>query len=147
MYFASTFRRCLLLLFAKIDKFYTRLVTLTSSVFVLVCSSFLSVGLSVCCCCWFVLAVFEFCVLAVVCVELRKRGEVVMVKSALFSLTLKGEGRNLSELKRLACDWFRFPEKEQGCCIRERGARWGRSLLVRDDDDDFLVDHCFSCVC
>lgn len=89
MYFASTFRRCLLLLFAKIDKFYTRLVTLTSSVFVLVCSSFLSVGLSVCCC-WFVLAVFEFCVLAVGCVELRKREEVVMVKSALFSLTLKG---------------------------------------------------------
>lgn len=116
-----------LLLFAKIDKFYTRLVTLTSSVFVFspICGSecvLLLLLLLLVCLCGYRIC-FGCCLRGV----LKGRGcfdEEFL--SALFSLTRK-RGRSLSELKRLVWDF----QRRNKVVVFERGARWGRSLLAR----------------
>lgn len=103
---------------------------------------FLSVGLSVC----YLLLVYSCCfiefVLAVVCVEFWRGRRLLwwrVFECIVFSRTRKGGGACQSRR-----DWFGFPEKEQGCCIRERcpvgslivGAMMTRWLF------GMCVDHC-----
>lgn len=84
----------------------------------LCCSSFyLWVWLTECVC--LCVSLFIEFALATVCVELKGAGEVVLVTSALFSLTRKRRGGAYRSWREFA--WGRgFPEKEQGCCIRKR---------------------------
>lgn len=92
-------------------------------------------------CCWFVFAVIEFAFWLLFAWSSAEGGRGCFDEeflSALFSLA-REKGEELVGAEEIIGLVF---QRRNKVVVFERGARWGRSLLARDDDEMIVWDVC-----